>query len=179
MLMIRVCDDREYLGCLIDRYEEKLRRYLRRFMPSLREEEDDVLQEIFLKVFTHARAFDSALSFSSWVYRIAHNEAVSWLRRQNKRAQTYTYDEEEIALFRESILQAMQKEEYMVTNDEVQRVLYALPAHYRSVLVLFFLEGKTYEEISDILTIPVGTVGTYMHRAKKAFSTIYARHHEQ
>ncbi len=175
--MERVPRERELFGCIIHRYEDKLRRYLRRVMPWMGDDTEDVLQEIFLKVYVHARGFDTSLSFSSWVYRIAHNEAVSWLRRKKTRPETVELGEDEVHTFLESVEQARDHAEGRLTHDAVTRVLAEMREKYRTVLVLRFLEGKSYEEISDILTVPEGTVATLVHRAKIEFSKLYHTHH--
>lgn len=176
-LMRRVPDEREVFACIIRRYEDKLRRYLKRVMPWMGDETEDVLQEIFIKVYVHARGFDTTLSFSSWVYRIAHNEAVSWLRKKKARPETVELGEDEVQTFLESVEVARDHAEERLTRDAVTRVLARMREKYRAVLVLRFLEGKTYEEIGDILTVPNGTVATLVHRAKKEFSSLYDTHH--
>ncbi len=175
--MARVPEEREVFGCLIQRYEDKLRRYLRRLMPGLGEEADDVLQEVFLKAYVNARGFDANLSFSSWIYRIAHNEAVSWLRKKKARPETVELGEDEFQTFVTSLAEATEEEERTYVKDTVIRVLAVLPEKYRAVLVLRFLEGRTYEDIGDILQVPGGTVATLLHRAKKNFMSIYQTHH--
>jgi RNA polymerase sigma-70 factor (ECF subfamily) len=146
-------------------------------MPGLREDADDLLQDIFIKVYVHARGFDPSLSFSSWIYRIAHNEAVSWLRRKKSRPETVELGEDEYVTFVERMEVAHDQREAHLAKDTVSRVLAKMSHKHRTVLVLRFLEGKTYEEIGDILTIPGGTVATLIHRAKKEFSSIYHTHH--
>lgn len=173
-LMVRVAGEREVFGCIIARYEEKLRRYLRRLMPGLGEEADDVLQDIFIKVYVNAHGFDPSLSFSSWIYRIAHNEAVSWLRKKKARPETVDLGEDDFQTFIEQIESSSDGEDVRLTKDAVARVLAEMDERYRTVLVLKFLEGKSYEEISDILRVPGGTVATLIHRAKRSFSSIYS-----
>jgi RNA polymerase sigma-70 factor (ECF subfamily) len=178
MLMMRVPENREVFGCLIERYEAKIRRYVKRIMPGLGEDVDDVLQNIFLNVYVNARGFDTTLSFSSWLYRIAHNEAVTWLRKKRTRPHTVDLGDDDLHTFRESIEESAMEQSQVITTDEVSRVLALMPEKYRSVLVLRYLEGKSYQDISDILTVPDGTVATLIHRAKQAFSNIYRTHHE-
>jgi RNA polymerase sigma-70 factor (ECF subfamily) len=175
-IMQRVTDERELFGVLVERYEAKLRRYLRRLMPGLGEETDDLLQDIFIKVYVNAHGFDPALSVNSWLYRIAHNEAVSWLRKKKARPETVELGEEEFQTFTHAIDLGHDLHEEKLTADAVARVLGKMEERYRTVLVLKFLEGKTYEELSDILTVPEGTVATLVHRAKKKFSSIYLQH---
>jgi len=172
--MERVVRDRVVFGCLIERYEAKLTRYLRRIMPGLGDDVDDVLQEIFVKAYVHANGFDTNLSFSSWIYRIAHNEAVSWLRRKKARPEPVELGDDDFQTFQESMQESSDSIERELAQDEVRRVLGVLPEKYRTVLVLRYLEGKSYGEVSDILAVPGGTVATLVHRAKKAFSSEYA-----
>lgn len=172
-LLLRVVDDRAVFSCLIERYEAKLRRYLFRLMPGLGEEADDVLQDVFLKVYVNARGFDPALSFSSWIYRIAHNEAVSWLRKKKARPETVELGDDDFQTFVASVEEDRGTREQALTQDAVARTLAAMKEKYRTVLVLKFLEQKSYEEISDILRVPMGTVATLVHRAKKEFTGVY------
>jgi RNA polymerase sigma-70 factor (ECF subfamily) len=176
-LMERVLESREYFGCIVTRYEEKLRRYVRRIMPGVGDDVEDILQDIFVKVYVNARGFDTKLSFSSWVYRIAHNETVSWLRKKKARPDTVELGEDEFQTFTHVLDDARTDTEAVLTKDAVERVLASLPEKYRSVLVLHFLLGKSYEEMSDILAVPSGTIATRIHRAKQRFTSKYHEHH--
>lgn len=177
-IIARVPTERDVFGYIIERYEAPLRRYLRRLMPGLREDADDLLQDIFVKVYINARGFDTSLKFSSWIYRIAHNEAVSWLRKKKVRPDTVELGDDDFMTFVESAELSRDTHEARLAKDEVSRVLVEMSDKYRTVLVLRFLEGKSYEEIGDILTVPGGTVATLIHRAKKEFSTMYHTHHD-
>ncbi len=177
-IMIGVSADPELFGVLIERYEVKLTRYLLRIMPGLREEVDDLLQEVFIKAYVHVNGFDPKQKFSSWIYRIAHNEAVSWLRKKKARPELIELGEEDFQTFSQSIEDAFDEKETVFAKDEVARIIGEMEERYRSVLVLKFLEGRNYDEISDILEVPTGTVATLIHRAKKQFSSLYHKHHE-
>jgi len=149
-------------------------------MPGMQQEDvRDVLQEIFIKVYVNARGFNPDLQFSSWIYRIAHNEAVSWLRKKKARPETVGLGDEDFETFTKSFDTAEDVKEKHLTKDGVMRVFLKMSEKYRSILVLRFLEGKSYEEISDIMVVPEGTVATLIHRAKKEFSSIYKKQHEQ
>ena len=169
---------RDFFGCLIDRYEAKIRRYIRRIMPGVGDDEDDLMQDIFIKAYVNIQSFDTGLKFSSWIYRIAHNEAVSWVRKKNVRPETVELGKDDFETFTKSIEVFSNSSEQKLNNDEVNRILSLLSEKYRMVLVLKFLEGKNYKEISDILTIPMGSVATLVHRAKKQFIRIYSKQHE-
>ncbi len=177
-LLERSGEEREVFGYLIERYESRLRRYLKRLMPGLGSDADDVLQEIFIKAYVNMRSFDTSMSFSSWIYRIAHNEAVSWLRKKKARPETIDLGEDDLRTFASSMQDSLLSTQQHYSKDAVHRALAVMPEKYRSVLVLRFLEGRSYEEMGDILAVPGGTVATLVHRAKKMFSDTYT-HHEQ
>ena len=162
-------ESKDFFGELVDRYQAKLTRYVARLGVRNPDDQLDVLQDIFLKTYRNLNGFDSSLKFSSWIYRIAHNEAISWYRKKNVRPEGHLIgDSEEMLSFLSS-----RNEEADVTFDktvnskEVNIALLKIDEKYREVIILRFFEHKEYEEISDILKIPVGSVGTLLHRGKK------------
>lgn len=162
-------EDKSLFGELVDRYEAKLTRYIARLGVRDPEDQLDVLQEIFLKVYRNLNGFDPSLKFSSWIYRIAHNEAISWYRKKNVRPEGHLIaDSEELLSFvRTKDESADVTFDKSLNAEEVNRALFHIEEKYRQVIVLRFFEHKEYEEISDILKIPVGSVGTLLHRGKK------------
>lgn len=166
-------DDKGLFGELVDRYEAKLTRYIARLGVRDPEDQLDVLQEIFLKVYRNLNGFDPSLKFSSWIYRIAHNEAISWYRKKNVRPEGHLVadSEELLGFLRGSDESADVTFDKSVNADEVNRALFDIDEKYREVIILRFFEHKEYEEISDILKIPVGSVGTLLHRGKKQLAT--------
>jgi RNA polymerase sigma-70 factor, ECF subfamily len=161
--------EKAFFGHIVLRYEEKLSRYIQRLGILNEEDRKDVLQNIFIKVFKNLNEFDRSLSFSSWIYRIAHNEAISWYRKAHVRPEGHLIgDSDEILLLLSAQEEGAEKLfDTKVNKEEVNRALYALEVKYRDALVLRFFEHKEYEEISDILKIPQGTVGTLIHRGKQ------------
>ena len=77
---------------LMQRYEEKLRRYIIRLRGGREDDTDDILQEVFIKVYKNLNDFDPSLKFSSWIYRITHNETITFLRKINRRPTTYNFE---------------------------------------------------------------------------------------
>lgn len=152
---------------LIRRYEQKLLHYIMRLSGLKLEDAEDVLQEVFVKIYYNLNGFDTGLKFSSWAYRIAHNETMSELRKRKSRLISY-YEEADLVNLSDAI-SADNFVDIKMTQDEIKKVLDKLPEKYREVLILKFLEEKDYNEISDILKKPVGTVGTLINRAKKLF----------
>lgn len=154
---------------VIDRYQGKLFAYLYRLIGN-REEAQDLLQDVFIKAFRNLNSYDTERKFSSWIYRIAHNEAVNHIKRKSLKrfipweSITSTKDKLEASSIEEGADKAwLRKEQGM----EVEKAVKALPFKYRQVLVLRYYSDKSYEEISEILGRPVNTVGTLINRAKK------------
>lgn len=169
-----VTQDKNYFGELIDRYEAKLGRYILRLGIRNPEDRQDVLQEIFLKVYKNINGFDVKLSFSSWIYRIAHNEAISWYRRHSVRPEGHMINssEEVMQIIASKEMSADVEFDQTINAEMVSLALEKIDPKYKEVLVLRFFEHKEYDEISDILMIPTGSVGTLIHRGKKQLATV-------
>ena len=166
----RALKEKDAFAPLIERYEAKLARYLERLGLSVREDREDVLQNAFIKAYRNLNSFDPELSFSSWMYRIAHNEAMSFFRARRARPQVELSEEGEalIVELKDESADASASAEARISREELARGLSRLPEQYRDVLALRFFEDKSYAEMSDILQVPVGTVSTLVHRAKHA-----------
>ena len=166
----------DVFGELIDRYEAKLSRYVRRLSGLEKQSIEDVLQDSFIKVYTHLNDYDSRFSFSSWIYRITHNETINYLRKNKKQIiiPLETDDKESTKLI--DVLSSEIDLELEFERKEriktIQKIINLLPGNYREVLVLRYMEDLDYKEISDILKIPMGTVATTINRAKKKFKEL-------
>lgn len=163
--------DIDYFSCLYDRYELKLMRYVKRIAMVSHEEAEDILQESFIKIWRNLNDFDQELKLTSWIYRIVHNETISVWRKKK------SYGKDQIVTWADTLIETMPDDIDPDSESEqqdilTQEVLQLLPIKYKTVLVLKFLEGMSYEEISDVLKIPEGTVATRINRAKKAFAKI-------
>lgn len=168
----------DYFAGLVDRYETKLGRYIQRRTAANTEDIQDMLQDIFIKAYTNLNGFDTQLSFSSWMYRIAHNHSVSWYRKHRLRMEGRIYADGDEDMF-EHIAGVCDIEHDQWHGDMKQIItdaLARLPDDYRDIIMLRFFEYKEYEEISDILEIPSGTVATRLNRAKKKLHTLLVSH---
>lgn len=161
--------DPERYAELIERYQGKLFAYLYR-LTGAREETEDLLQDVFIKAFRNLRSYDTSRKFSSWIYRIAHNEAVNHIKR---RALKRFIPWEDITATKDMLVMSSSAEGADTTQmreetrTEVDEAINRLPFKYKQVLVLRYYSDKSYEEISDILGKPINTVGTLINRAKK------------
>jgi RNA polymerase sigma-70 factor, ECF subfamily len=158
---------------IIQRYQGKLFAYLFRLIGN-REDAEDILQDVFVKAFRNLNSFDVDRKFSSWIYRIAHNEAVNYIKRKSlKRFISWesvvsTKDQIDSSSTEEGADKVWIKKEI---SKEVEEAINKLSFKYKQVLVLRYYEDKSYEEIGEILGKPVNTVGTLIKRAKEKLST--------
>jgi RNA polymerase sigma-70 factor, ECF subfamily len=166
----RTLSDKNAFALLIERYEAKLLRYLERLGVGVREDREDILQNAFIKAYKNLNSFDLTLSFSSWIYRIAHNEAMSFFRSKHARPQVILAEEGEglIMELRDENSDTAALAELRLSSEELTKAFAMLSPQYRDVLTLRFFEDRSYTEISDILEVPVGTVSTLIYRAKRA-----------
>lgn len=163
---------KDIFGELVRRYEARLTRYLHRLGVYRQEDTEDVLQNIFLKTYRNLNEFDQSLKFSSWIYRIAHNEAMSFFRARSVRPEGSLIDDSDSALETlRSSLDASHEAERSIDAEHVSKALASIDAKYRDAIVLRYFEEREYSEISDILRIPIGTVATLLNRAKKKLQT--------
>ncbi len=155
--------DKEKYAEIVHRYETKLSHYLRKFIPD-DDQRQDVLQEVFIKAYRYLFWFDVKKRFSPWIYRIAHNEAINYIKRYKKK--TISLEPEELHIMDDSIDHPKQIDNNIL-KDQLEKALGHLKDKYREVLILYYFEEKSYEEISDILQCPKNSVGVMIKRAKE------------
>ena len=154
---------------LFARYQKKLFTYIYHLVGS-KEETEDILQNVFSKTYKSIDNFDTSRKFSSWIYRIAHNEAVNYLKRKSKR---YTVSWEDITTSKDKLESASGEEtpEDKIGHQEIVKeidlAMLKIPLKYQEILKMRYFNEYSYEEISKILNKPLNTVGTLINRAKK------------
>ena len=175
-LIVATLSDRHAFVAIVERYQTPLRRYIIRLGCSNEQDVEDVLQEAFLKCYVHLNDYDSSLKFSSWLYRIAHNETMSFFRKKKVRPAP-VISEEDLEIFENIRDENHFIDDLIKKSDgkEVRDALDHVDEKYRTVLILRFFEEKSYTEISDILQIPEGTVATYIGRGKKELKGILSQ----
>lgn len=159
----KALEDVNYFSKIIERYENKLRTYIIRITNIETNEVNDILQEVFVKAWKNLESFKDTLKFSSWIYRIAHNETINYYKKHIKRDA-----EKRLNLTSEEV-------ENIATDIDMNKVLNYqlvveqvsnLPGELREIIILFYFENKDYQEISDIIKIPIGSVSTKLAKAK-------------
>lgn len=171
-IVARSLDNLDYFSCLYLRYEPELLRYIQRISGIDQDDARDILQEAYIKIWRHLNEFDSGMKLSSWIYRIVHNETVSFSRKKRSFGKDITVN---IDLYRNIMPEESRSDEEMEDKlSAIVKFLDRIPLKYKEVLVLKYLERKSYEEISDILKIPEGTVAIRINRAKKGLRALAA-----
>lgn len=161
--------DKEAYAEIIKRYQTKLMRYASYIM-SDEHLGKDLVQQGFIKAYINLNGFDTKKKFSSWIYRIVHNEAMNALSKYKKQQPMHDqvdYDS------------GINLEDEFIKNELInhaQLCLEQMPIMYKEPLSLFYLEEKSYEEISDILRIPTGTVGTRINRGRGIMKKLCQKH---
>ncbi len=165
---------------LVERYQQRLLNFVYRTTGD-RERAEDLVQETFIRVYRHLHRFDQTKKFSTWIYTIASNLAKNELRNRSRNP---------LVLFQaikknwDSDARPLEWEDNTYRPDDLYRkrhlrrmvesAVSELPEHHRRVFVLREMEGKTYEEISEITQCNLGTVKSRLNRARNNFAQIIA-----
>ena len=154
-------------GELIRRYQNQLFHYVRRISYFSSEDIEDILQNVFIKIYKNLNNFDQDLKFSTWAYQITRNTTIDNIRSKQSRPQTIELEQEDLVKFFRS--EENVESDIFKKDDwkKIKEIIHEMPFKYREVLVLKFLEEKNYEEIMDILKKPKGSVATLISRGRK------------
>jgi RNA polymerase sigma-70 factor (ECF subfamily) len=169
--------DRDCLRALIERYREDLLRFLVRYVGS-RSSADDVFQETFVQVWMAAETFDAERRFKPWLFTIAANKARDLLRKQKRRPAASLSAPVGGAASETPLVDLLAGnspapdrplgDAEMKAN--VKRVVDEMPTHYREILLLAYFQKMSYQQISESLSIPLGTVKSRLHAAVANFA---------
>lgn len=155
-------------GDLMNRYEQKLLRYViyltREQIPAA-----DVVQDTFIKAYQNLRGFNPKYKFSSWIYRIAHNEAMNAVKKECRINRNIDIENISETIHESDIIDKIDRK---ILNTNLQVCLDDLDNKYREILMLQYFENMKYSEISDVLRIPTATVGVRSSRAKAKLKQI-------
>lgn len=170
-------------------YRELLGRYQRPVFSLVyrmvrdREQAEDLAQETFVRVFNNIERYDPAYKFSSWIFKIATNLTIDWMRR--KEVPTVSLDGSRFATTSDEIEASTitvesrdeNPEELLVSKElgsEIELAIGKLRPEYRQAIVLRHIEDRPYEEIAQIMALPLGTVKTYIHRGRNELREMLA-----
>ncbi len=166
-LVKRTLKDSKNYRPLVEKYEKRLLYYVKNMIYVNEEDAQDIVQEAFIKGYRNLNSYNPKYKFTSWIYRITHNEAISFLRK-NKNRKLEIANDPENSIFDNIAFGLDLEEEYMNKEQkgDIVNALTSLDSKYREVMILKFVEDMDYNEISEILHIPSGTIGSLISRAK-------------
>jgi RNA polymerase sigma factor (sigma-70 family) len=157
--LVRRClrRDAKAIRSLVDRFHAEVYGLCVRLL-NHRHDAEDVTQEVFLRVFRSLKRWDNARPLRPWVMGIAVNRCRTWLTQRNRRPELVAYLHETVA--------SPVPDDSAELLVEIQSAVDLLRLEYRTVFVMFHEQGHPYEEIALALERPVGTVKTWLHRAR-------------
>jgi RNA polymerase sigma-70 factor (ECF subfamily) len=165
---------------LVERYQTRLLNFVYRTIGD-REKAEDLVQEVFIRVYRHLHRFDRSKKFSTWIYTIASNLAKNELRNRSRNPlvlfQTIRknwQDDDRPLQFEDNTTRPDDLYRKRHLRALVEESVSQLPEHHREVFVLRELEGKSYEEIAEITSTNLGTVKSRLNRARNSFAEIIA-----
>ncbi len=152
---------------LIDKYQKRLYWHIRKIV-MIHEDADDVLQNTFIKVYKGLTNFKQESNIHTWMYRIAHNEAITFIRKRQKRLQINSEE------MNTQILTDLRADVYF-NGDEIeyklQQALLELPEKQRTVFQMKYYDDLKFKEISEILATSEGALKASFHHATKKIQT--------
>lgn len=160
--------DVQAFDVLVRRYKDQLLNYVYRFVGN-RVDAEDIVQETFLRVFKNKHYYKEIAKFSTWVYTIAGNLAKTELRRRKRRkvfSVSNFVNEERDYDIPDSGRNPEKEVEGSIKDDIIQKAIEKLPSKFKEVILLRDVQGFAYEEISQILNIPLGTVKSRVNRGR-------------
>ncbi len=174
-------DDSNAFNELVNRYKNKLVNYLYRFTGSI-EDAEDVAQDVFVRIFRMKHTYMEMGKFKPWFYTIAGNQVKSHLNSKSKRrafslSRTFGEDDREMEIADNQRI----ADEQLTAGEEVeyvQKAIDKLELKHKEIIILRDIEDMEYEEISEVLKIPVGTVKSRINRARESLKVLLERLHE-
>lgn len=179
--------DERAFEVLADRYRVELFHYLARLVNN-KASADDLFQETFLQVHLSADRFDTSRRFRPWLFTIATNKARDLLRKNNMRstvslARPVSADDDQerdlIDFMEVKVPQPDESLEQAEIAERVRGVVDGLPSHLRETLLLAYFHQFSYQQIAEMLQIPIGTVKSRLHTAVGTFATRWAQRSEK
>ena len=158
---------------LVERYSVKIF-HLAYSMVGNETQAEDLAQEVLLRIWKGLPGYHGGASLSTWVYTITRNTCLTELKRR-ARHPTISMDEPDFAVAADRVPALQSSDPESGLETDVRQMLGQLPDKYRQVITLFYLEQKSYEEVAALLGVPLGTVKTFLYRAKKELLKINSR----
>lgn len=161
--------EREAFAMIIQKYQTPLLNYVGR-MVNDRDTALDLLQEIFLKIYTSLHQYKPSYPFRTWIFKIAYNHVIDFWRKRRIEAQSLDDDHSGYSLLNILPLQEesiTKKYELQQWRAKIEKALAKLPAAWRELFIWRYLNELSYEEIAEIKNLPLGTVKNRIFQAKE------------
>ena len=151
---------------LVKRYKDRLLNFVLRYFNNV-EQAEDVVQDTLIKLYTHASYYKNVAKFSTWIFTIAKNNALTELRKNKRKKTDSLWNDDgqviDINSKEESLDSKVQNE---IAIDQLNKFLDEIPENFRMAVVLRDFQELSYEEISKILEIPIGTIKSRINRGR-------------
>jgi RNA polymerase sigma-70 factor (ECF subfamily) len=160
VIIARVLDgNKDDFRYIIEKYERRIRAYTSKFLGYHQQDIEDVTSEVFIKVYINLAKYNPKLQFSSWLYRIAHNEAINYSKKNSKHL-SVDIDKQDWRMGYTIDFDKPRKE-------DIEKVLQQLNTNDRNLLLLFYIEELSIREISEILKTTENSVKSRLSQARK------------
>ncbi len=166
--------DVDAFGILVKRYEKQIVNYIFRMIGDY-QDALELSQEVFLKAYLALKTYRSEYSFSTWLYRIAKNRTIDFIRKRKLSTVSIEGQGDEDSVkpqYEDAGLKPDEVFEKKRKEKLVGKAVSKLPLEYREVIIMYHVDGLKYEEIAEILDLPIGTVKNRIFRARKILKEI-------
>ncbi|MDR1403553.1 MAG: RNA polymerase sigma factor [Tannerellaceae bacterium] len=151
--------------CILDKYSRRVYSLVFKIVRN-KEDAEELAQDVFLKAFKHLDRFKGESSFSTWIYRIAYNTAISYTRK--KKHEWLAIEESAIVnVSEEAVADALGETDSSGQMEILDKALARLSPDERAIILFFYMEGKSIDEIASITAFSVSNVKTKLHRIRK------------
>lgn len=162
--------DTASFACLLDKYSRPVHSLILKVVRN-REDAEELAQDVFVKVYRNLSSFKGDSSFSTWIYRIAYNTAISETR---KKKQEFLAIEESVInnVSEEAVAEALGRTDTSVQLNKLDTALTQLPPDERGIILLFYMKEKTIDDIAEITGLSTSNVKVKLHRIRKKLFVI-------
>jgi len=151
---------------LVKRYKDRLLNFVLRYFNNV-EQAEDVVQDTLIKLYTHASYYKNVAKFSTWIFTIAKNNALTELRKnKSKKTDSLWTDDGQVIDINSKEESLDSKVQNEIAIDQLNKFLDEIPENFRMAVVLRDFQELSYDEISKILEIPIGTIKSRINRGR-------------